>query len=334
MCDLVALAAVLAIGAILYLAYRTYKKRLAAAVDQWGARVDPTCDDPTTDPYACSRLLRPMNSPPVSDRLSIAEYSARAVGRFIAYLGSGDTRYLHISQMRGPYLAMESSDRGAKYMTAMSPARTQLPLAASWLSDDGRTVLVAIRGTKTAADFMTDMKYHETVPNRTRSVTLRAAAAPSHELQVHSGMYAAYLSIREALFASLDMRTTRALISGHSMGAAVAYYFAHELAVERPWVTVEVIGFAPPRAGNAAFATAVAVVADTATYINMADFVPSVPWSFMPDMTPPYTPDEFAHVVPIYSFNSRKRDVTACHSLLTYYNCLVSSTPPVLVPQL
>lgn len=335
----VALAAALSILAIVGSCRLLKRARdLQCAVNSWAQQIDPSCDSPTTSPAVCAPLLsgalgrpppsirRPSSGPPPYDAPT-ATYAVKLAARFIAYLASNDTRLVTLEDMMPPVLSFQPQDQ-------------KMALAGTWASLDGYSAVVAIRGTKTEEDFRLDMKYHEVRPS-TRQVAVVRPPTPllgsAKAMQVHSGMYGAYVSVRDSLFAALPTALTsrgtgEVFMTGHSMGAAVAFYFALELAVAYPNIAVTAVGLAPPRAGDGAFAEEVSAIANCTSIINLADFVPSMPWSYMPDSVPPYTVDEYAHVMPVFAFNNRKADVTACHGPLAYFEGITNSDPPVYIP--
>jgi len=330
---------ILIIAAVYWAAKRA--RDIRAGLADWGTRVDPECDDPRQNPGACAPMLSgSIGPPPTANTASstasgttsgydapTVTYASRLVGRFIAYLGSGDASLIVMDGMMVPVLSFAERD-------------LKLALASTWSSNDGHLAVVAIRGTKTVEDFRLDLKYHEVRPSN-RQVTLVRPATPrlggDKIIQVHGGMYSAYVSARESLFAALPTAITSGgvgsvFITGHSMGSAISYYYALELAAAYPNLKITVVAFAPPRAGDAAFAEDVAAAAKCYSIINLADFVPSMPWSYMPDMIPPYVADEYAHVMPVYSFNNRKADITACHGTLAYFEGVTAASPPVQIP--
>lgn len=128
-----------------------------------------------------------------------------------------------------------------------------------------------------------------------------AASATDSRIKVHQGMNKVYLGARAALFAALPPTVKALFITGHSLGAAVAFYYAYDAA--HAGLTVEVVGLAPPRAGN----PALAATARTASLVNLADLIPT-----MPDGK---APDEYAAVAPVAVFNNLKSDIASCHGI-------------------
>ncbi len=354
--------AVLVVLAILLLAAGLWLRRAGqqagAALAGWGAVRSATCDAPATITPACDQLLADPGVPPVMpgdsfgtpnatfDRATAA-YATQVVARFVAYIGTGDPAYAGLTGMQAPAFT--------------SIALDAMPLAATWVSLDGATAVVAIRGTRTVKDLMADLRYGQTVTDSrsaaNHQVTLNVPipdlfGAPSGDVAVHSGMYAVYLAAKPGLLAALPATVRTVFVAGHSMGAALAFYYALDLAQrhvvlgfasaapqnESPMgggvigvtpLAVTVRGIAPPRAGNAAFASMVAIAADAASLINTADLVPGLPWSYMPNSADPTAPLEYAHVQPVAAFTNRQPDIGSCHAPPAYFAGLASA---VVVP--
>jgi triacylglycerol lipase len=197
-------------------------------------------------------------------------------------------------------------------------------LAATWVTPDGELAVVAIRGTATMDDLLSDLEYSETV-----------GSVADPRVRVHGGMAAVYQAAKPALFAAVPPTAKALFIAGHSLGAAVAFLYAFDAAAAAPGrarpLAVEVHGLAPPRVGNPAFASLLASRARTATLVNLADLVPTLPWSFMPNIQTPAAPDAYAHVPPVAAFEALRSDIVSCHDIFTYYAGI--SAPPAIVPR-
>lgn len=301
-------ALVVILIAYLWVKVTSARRKAKAALKGWAAIHSPDCIK-SLSPPVCAALLSDPGPPPDPARPRVpgfdaaaATYAAKVVSRFIAYLGpAGSPALLQLGGMGPPAFA--------------SIAQDQQPLAATWVAAGGAAAVVAVRGTQTVADLMSDLEYGETTATDSR-------------IKVHQGMIKVYLEARAALFAALPSTVKTLFITGHSLGAAVAFYYAYDAA--QAGLTVEVVGLAPPRAGNQAFAAALAATARTASLINLADLIPTMPWSFMPDRKAPYTPDEYAAVAPVAVFNNLKSDIASCHGIPAYYEGIAAG--PVVIP--
>lgn len=124
---------------------------------------------------------------------------------------------------------------------------------------------------------------------------LKAAMGSDNELKVHSGFLSGYDSMKRPLIALLDQLTYpsddkgshpggkwRVIVTGHSLGGALATLCAFELSSRRgpnrANQEISMYTFGAPRAGNAIFASQFnSLVPDSWRITNNRDIVPSVP---------------------------------------------------------
>ncbi|GLC42478.1 hypothetical protein PLESTB_001102700 [Pleodorina starrii] len=116
------------------------------------------------------------------------------------------------------------------------------------------------------------------------------SGATQNQMMVHKGFLDAYDSVRRTVFSLLDEITGsgekgdnwRVLVTGHSLGGALATLAAYELAERRtPARAVQAISlytYGAPRVGNKAFAEEFdRLVPDAWRVSNINDIIPSVP---------------------------------------------------------
>ena len=280
----------------------------------WGVKIDPDCETDLS-PYVCGQLLSDPGGAPDPNRPRSAEvdtdaatYAVRIIGKFIAggVVGSSPS----VLQLRG---------MGPAVLTYS--AQDPQPMAATWVAADGASAVVAVRGTRTAADVISDLQVLEVGTELPDD----PAGGGTPPISVHKGIYDVYNSVSALLSAAIPSTVKSIFIAGHSMGAAIAFYYALDAA--RAGLKVEVWGIAPPRAGNRAFADELARSTRATAVINLADVVPTLPWSYMPG-----APNEYATIAPAAVFNNLKSDITSCHTLPAYYEGVVAG--PVMVPAL
>jgi len=135
---------------------------------------------------------------------------------------------------------------------------------------------VAFRGSRNTTNWVTNF-----------SAQLVASEVGARSGRVHLGYQAAYLSIRESLLSKLQaslaevaggpVRPALVLLSGHSLGGALATLAAQDVAAI-PGCEVRVVTWGSPRVGDADFARAYGAAApSTARFVIRADVVPRVP---------------------------------------------------------
>ncbi|MBI4783005.1 MAG: lipase family protein [Oscillatoriophycideae cyanobacterium NC_groundwater_1537_Pr4_S-0.65um_50_18] len=135
--------------------------------------------------------------------------------------------------------------------------------------------------------------------------------------KVHSGIYDFYHThLAEAVKAavqSLDPKKPL-VISGHSLGAALATFAALDLALILPEFQsgIQVYTYAGPRLGNKAFVEAHSQLLPNHYRItNLADMIPMLPLSKL-------LTDDFVHVGESWSFLSQQGDIMPNHFVETY----------------
>jgi triacylglycerol lipase len=165
-----------------------------------------------------------------------------------------------------------------------------------------KTAFISFRGTQDLADWLQDL---DAVPE---------TYAPLKGFgQVHAGFQDVYEIARESIVANLPPALsgcTQILITGHSLGAAVAVLAAPDVFRGMPPNTIEprLITFAGPRVGLPDFVTAFNTDIESCfRVVNFLDIVPLVP-------PPPYV-----HVGAQIDVDSRGAlDVVTRHSLTAY----------------
>eukprot|EP00887_Chlorella_sp_A99_P006490 scaffold3.g6490.t1 len=150
----------------------------------------------------------------------------------------------------------------------------------------GARVYVAFKGTSSGANLMTDLKLLRVVhpPPRQVWVGLRwqivRVHQGFHEAWEHNGYSDRLISRLEGIVtaAGRKMSETTFLITGHSLGGAMAVLCARSLKSRHPGARAEVYTFGAPRVGCRAFATEYSqIVPDTWAVICGNDPVPRVP---------------------------------------------------------
>ncbi len=136
----------------------------------------------------------------------------------------------------------------------------------------GRTAFVSFRGSSDLADWLADF---DAIPATYLPVTGFG--------QVHAGFQNVYELVRDNIAANLAGATAgcdQILVTGHSLGAALAVLAAPDIFRAMPPNTIEprVVTFAGPRVGLSGFATAFnAAIESCFRVVNFLDIVPLVP---------------------------------------------------------
>ena len=197
-------------------------------------------------------------------------------------------------------------------------------------SADPSTYMVAFRGTDSLMDAYEDA-WFDTVDFQ----PFDAQGFPSG-VEVSSGFYSVYTGtgagvatpMRTQVFDFLDNARpapTKVIVTGHSLGAAIANLFMLDYSVSRPNVHTVSVTLASPRTGKTAFHKAYeqtyGLTPRTYRIANFFDWVPTLP---------PKTILDYRHVgqrflVAFYLEHGLDTDILSRHSLLNYQTVLTNA---------
>ncbi|WP_428340081.1 lipase family protein [Mycobacterium sp.] len=174
-----------------------------------------------------------------------------------------------------------------------------------------RTAFLSFRGTSDAAEWVADI---DALPEDYRPINGFG--------QVHSGFQAVYEVVRDNIAANLAIATAgcdQIVITGHSLGAALAVLAAPDVARKMPPNPIEprLITFAGPKVGLGDFAAAFnALIESCYRVVNSLDIVPFLP---------PTPPTAYVHVGAQISVDSGGAiSVGWRHSLAAYQQGLTA----------
>ncbi|WP_178100976.1 lipase family protein [Pseudomonas sp. OIL-1] len=140
----------------------------------------------------------------------------------------------------------------------------------AFVTHNDQTILVSIRGTVGFRDWLRDFD-------------ARQISADGMEGQVHRGFYGGFLAVQKFLEPYLEDFYTRGqtiLISGHSLGGAIALLVAQWLKTLPAAPKVILYTYGAPRAGTTAFVESARDLVHH-RLINHNDPIPSVPFTWM-----------------------------------------------------
>jgi len=138
---------------------------------------------------------------------------------------------------------------------------------AGYVAATANTAIVSFRGTVTSSimNWIDDFNFTQTVP-----------MGNCAGCGVHSGFYYSYLALREQMVAALNkVNSPNVLVTGHSLGAAIACIAAYDLTTTHTVTTHYTFG--QPRVGNEAYATVFKSLVSGLRVVHNADIVPHVP---------------------------------------------------------
>ena len=335
---------VLVLIAIVYIEHA--KRELVEALTVWAEPLAAQCAEYMKEPV-CAQFAVPLGPPPVWAPVTGPAVPAKDLAGALQYAVSlvAQTTTSTLGFVPAPAVG------GAPPTSVAAPAVDGAPFALVWVGGATGTtgsgapwVAVGIRGTATPADFLVDARYGLTSPTAAFGVLLSDVVGKvipdiigpnlpgGTSPTVHSGFASTYANMRHALLNAIGAAPSTApvFIAGHSLGAALAFLAAADVSALHPGRPVYVIGIAPPRVGNAAFVAWMAAQSGlvAASMINLADLVPSLPWSYMPVLTG--EPAAFAHVEPVVVGTAIWPDAISCHTVPAYAAALTGAN--ILAP--
>jgi triacylglycerol lipase len=170
-------------------------------------------------------------------------------------------------------------------------------------------VIVSFRGTVSDSNWLADsLAFHKDFPYAENCG------------KVHLGFLKIYASCREELFNGLKEidRTKKVIITGHSLGAALATIFAIDFAKNSSFENIKLINFASPRVGNQKFCNAVnKELAEIVRIVNVHDVVTLLPPIVIP-LPCLKTKGIFRHVKGKFKIDVQKNSFFGNHNIGTY----------------
>jgi hypothetical protein len=295
---------IMIIGTILYIKYKIAAKKLSLSFLKFGDLGIKNCAINTQD-STCKNLYSTI-IPIDLTILSLTTFNKniilstiQLISEFLVYINSKKIKDL--TQTTTPNFIYSSIDSN--------------PIALIYSNNN--TTFIIFRGTQTINDIISDLSYNYYNTDSLPSKYKNTDGLPS-KVSIHKKYNSIYLEIKEKILNFI--KTNNVFICGHSMGAALVFILAEDLSKDST-KSVYVIGIAPPRIGNEEF---VKNLKKNCKYvlsvINLADTVPSLFWSYMPNAIEPYTPPQFVLVTPCLLFYNLAPSIAACHQPITYYN--------------
>ncbi|OZM58536.1 hypothetical protein CIB95_02920 [Lottiidibacillus patelloidae] len=182
-----------------------------------------------------------------------------------------------------------------------------------FILENEEEVIISFRGTVSETDWLADsLAFHIDFPYGENCG------------KVHFGFLEVYKSCRNELFAGLKEidKTKKVIITGHSLGAALATVFALDLAKNAAFKNIKLINYASPRVGNQKFCNAVnKEIAEIVRIVNVHDVV-----TLLPPITIPLPCSKnkgiFRHVKGKFKISVQKNSFGGNHNMGTYLNGL------------
>ncbi len=198
---------------------------------------------------------------------------------------------------------------GFRLVTTFTGTALLDPEPIGYIIESELEAVLVFRGTATPEEWLRDLEFrqveYEFVPSAGKT---------------HAGFTAIYQSARERIFYAVRRVSAwkRLLITGHSLGGALATLAALDLAVNTPFSAPLMINFGSPRVGDPEFADVYDnTVRNSLRVVNLFDPVPRVPFERSPTLigkeTVIYRHVEAAHLFMVHGGNLPQN-----HSLKVY----------------
>jgi len=194
-------------------------------------------------------------------------------------------------------------------------------------SPTSNTCWILFRGTITTDEWMADLLY--------KQLPASAIKLPSYafkfDLQIHSGFLTTFDSVKPqispAVSKAIELGATNIVVSGHSLGGAVASLTAvYVYAFVTQSLPIRTYTFGKPRFGNIDYAKSLNEKFPNRFYRveNYSDLVPSIPFASTPNLQQLRKPFEFQHEGLAVAFNTKLSSLILRHSLECYITFLKS----------
>ena len=196
---------------------------------------------------------------------------------------------------------------------------------------DNKTLWLAFRGTTNTQEWLEDFivnedSYQEFIDINSNSSINSTSNFKNNlninSIKIHSGFIKLYKKFKIQLIKKLkEINPTQLIISGHSLGAAIATLCAWDLSTQN-FITnkITVYSIASPKVGNTAFANAINKNSKLVLYriVNLSDIVPSTPTAVVPNFNDKKNPYEYTHGGILKYFNDNWLSILNNHNLPVY----------------
>jgi triacylglycerol lipase len=157
---------------------------------------------------------------------------------------------------------------GFRLVTEVTGQSELFPALMGYIIESDSRVILVFRGTRTVGEWLKDL-------------AIRQTEYPYYLAgKTHSGFTELYETVRDTILAALRLlpRWKQLLVTGHSLGAALATLAALDLAVHAGFLNLAMVNFGSPRVGDSQFATAYdGIVGASWRMANLFDPVIHVP---------------------------------------------------------
>ena len=206
----------------------------------------------------------------------------------------------------------------------------------SYINDGKKFIYVVYRGTLNYRDWIEDFSYNQNPFPTKKSLEEQQKVTFLQDTEiipnVHNGFLESYKNFRNELIENLKETKPHAIIiTGHSLGAAVATLCGLDIIKLGCCNNTIVYNFASPRVGDNIFANLVDTNLTLYRFVNTCDFIPTLPPSVCPNFDNPENPYMYEHCGKIIQFTSNWKSIVNNHLLNAYITFLDLKTPKTYI---
>lgn len=163
----------------------------------------------------------------------------------------------------------------------------EYPIFSYIANDINNNIYIAFRGTMDKDDMITDIDY--------KQINIRN----KNDIKVHHGFYHKFSLFKKDILNEIKKynNINNIIITGHSLGSAVATLCAYELSKNKDNYNIYTYLFASPRVGDTEFCNDYNKnVPNTYRIVNISDIIPTLPPPISPNLKNPDKPYFYKHV--------------------------------------
>jgi len=194
-------------------------------------------------------------------------------------------------------------------------------------------IWVSFRGTFSKEEYKKDFQYKQESLFFSNSLSQSKLdflkTSNNSSVNVHAGFEEVYLNLRDDLLSTIKSISNsnpylqNIIISGHSLGAAIATLAGIDLA-QSGYANVGVYNFASPRIGDSTFKSVVDNIYGSNKplpvyrIVNISDIIPNLPTSVSPNFDDPSNPYMYDHCGTMIYFQKNRLSILNNHLIPVY----------------
>jgi triacylglycerol lipase len=265
--------------------------------------------------YYCPNTILKINDIPKQITSKYQENMAQYVFNLISVLGSNKKELIQ-------------KQKGLDVIKKLYNSTEDKPFGVIFYDKANKTLFIIFRGTINIGEWMQDFDVSQksyTLPiiknstkNKNNNIQSMFSLSPGNIVKIHSGFIDVYTKFRLELLNKVKIiKPSTIIVSGHSLGAAVATIVGTELYM-KGYDTI-IYNYASPKVGNEVFSK---VIKDNSIplyrHVNTSDIIPTLPPSVVPNLNIPSKPYFYSHSGKEITFTDNRFSYINNHILPCY----------------